>query len=548
MKLLYTLLATLCLSITINAQVTNEGAPKSWRIENPKQLDAIVMPAFDLEKITKEDEANSQRKDMPFRFGYEFITDYSLTNSGTWQTLPNGDRIWKIRFFSEGAKTMNFVLTNFNLPEGSSLYLYNNNRTDVLGAYTSSQNSEEKVLGTWLISGEDVWIEYYEPKRVKNQGNFAITKVVHGYRSSNDFMKNNNKNLNDSDICNYDVDCNTGNLSVDELKEINKKSVGIIIVGNSGFCSGALINNTNNDGAPYFLTANHCLDGNPSSVSQWAFRFNWISPNPVCSGSTPSTDNFPNYYQTASGASVKARREESDFCLVQINTVFPFEWDIVFAGWDRTSNVPPSTFGIHHPSGDIMKICLDNNPPTSNNNGILVWTVNNWDLGVTEGGSSGSPLFNNSGRIIGQLLGGDAACSGTTDNGGSDNYGRLNISWNAGNSPSSRLREWLDPNNTGASVVDYYRPNDLSVTNTDKLKNTVIAYPNPSNGIFTIEPAKVVSGTYEIYNALGQIIKSGKVATGNTTVDLSNSSNGVYFIKVMDLATGSTINTKLVKE
>lgn len=544
MKLLYTLLATLCLSIAINAQVTNEGAPKSWRIENPKQLNAIVMPAFDLEKITKEDEANSQRKDMPFRFGYEFITDYSLTNSGTWQTLPNGDRIWKIRFFSEGAKTMNFVLTNFNLPEGGSLYLYNDDRTDVLGAYTSSQNSEEKVLGTWLISGEDVWIEYYEPKRVKNQGNFAITKVVHGYRSSNDFIRRNYKDLNESDGCNYDVNCPIG--ALDNLKDINKKSAGLIIVGNSGFCSGALINNTNNDGTPYFLTANHCVGNNPSEVSQWAFRFNWISPNPVCSGFTPSTSNS-NYYQTVSGSTIKARREQSDFCLLQITAGLPASWDVNFAGWDRSTNVPSSTFGIHHPSGDIMKVCRDDNAPSQSNNGISVWIVNNWDLGVTEGGSSGSPLFNNQGRIIGQLLGGDAACDGTTDNGGSDEYGRLNVSWAGGNSPSSRLREWLDPNNTGVTTLDYYNRDFLSTGNSN-FDSKLLVYPNPSNGIFTIETTKVVSGTYEIYNTLGQIVKSGKITTGNTTVNLSSSSNGVYFIKVKDLATGSTKNTKLIKE
>ena len=57
------------------------------------------------------------------------------------------------------------------------------------------------------------------------------------------------------------------------------------------------------------------------------------------------------------------------------------------------------------------------------------WEINTsgggWELGVTEGGSSGSALFDDEGRIIGQLFGGSAACAGVDDNGGSDVYGRF---------------------------------------------------------------------------------------------------------------------------
>lgn len=543
MKLLYVLLAGLCLSFSLKAQVTNEGEPKSWKIETTAAIDAVKMPEFDLEKLLEEDRANSTKKDMPFRFGHEFITDYAITNSGDWQTLANGDRIWRMRFYSEGAKTMNFVLSNFYLPEGSTLYLYNNERTDVLGAYTSSQNSEERVLGTWLIGGEDIWIEYYEPKQVKNQGSFTISKVVHGYRSSNDFIRN-NKGLNDSGNCNQDVNCPIG--SLDNLKDINKKAVGLIIVGNSGFCSGALVNNTSNNGTPYFLTANHCV-GSVSGISQWAFRFNWVSVNTVCAQSTNSISNN-NYYQTISGASLRARRAQSDFCLVQITSSLPQSWDVVYAGWDRTTNVPSSTFGIHHPAGDIMKVCRDDNQPTSlNTGGQNVWRINNWDLGVTEGGSSGSPLFNNNGRIIGQLFGGDADCNGTTDNGGYDEYGRFNISWEGGFSPSSRLKEWLDPNNTGATILDYYGPN-LGTANNSGIINKISVYPNPSNGVFTLSSNVVVEGTYEIYNPLGQIIKAGRLTAADATINLSSNTNGIYFVKVKDSASGNTQTIKLIKE
>lgn len=436
-------------SFLCQAQVTNEGKPKSWRIRNIETVTPVAMPEFNLRAILEEDKANEGRKDIPWRFGHEFIVDYNLEDSGGWYTMPDGSRIWRMRFYSEGAKTMNFLFSDYYMPKGATLYLYNNDRTDLLGAYDEKQNNEENVLGTWLIKGEDIWLEYYEPAEVAGQGKLEIFKVVHGYRTSESYKKS-SLDLNDSGNCNYDVDCVMSD--IEELKEINKKSVALMLVGNSSFCSGALINNTSNDGTPYFLTADHCY----SNPSQWAFRFNWISPNPVCATTANSISNN-DFNQTASGAILRARRGASDFCLVEITADLPSSWDLVWAGWDRSNTVPPSTFGIHHPSGDIMKACRDLNPPSiADGGGLFMWQINDWDVGVTEGGSSGSPLFDNNGRIIGQLFAGTAACSGTNDNGGSDIYGRFAASWDQGPIISQRLKEWLDPDNTNATTLDYY--------------------------------------------------------------------------------------------
>ena len=76
---------------------------------------------------------------------------------------------------------------------------------------------------------------------------------------------------------------------------------------------------------------------------------------------------------------------------------------------------------------------------------------NGWDIGVTEQGSSGGALFDQDGRIYGQLAGGNAACSGTNDNGGFDIYGRFATSWNDNN-----LGQWLDPTSTGATTLNMY--------------------------------------------------------------------------------------------
>ncbi len=433
----------------IFAQVTNQGEPISWKLNNKNlAIKTHILPEFDLKKLQEEDKINDT-KAMPWRFGYKH--DISLGfDDGQWTTLENGDRIWTIKIKSEGALSMNVVFDEFYMPEGANLYLYNDDRSDLLGAYTSVQNQKSNSLGTWLVQGETLWIEYYEPKEVLNQGKLHIESITHGYRNAKTYQKA----LGDSGACNQDVDCPIGS-DWESQRDLTKKSVALLISGGSSFCTGALVNNTANDQTPYFLTADHCY----SNPATWSFRFGWISPNPVCATGGASA-NGPTTL-TISGASLKARHTNSDFALLEINSPIPASWDRTWAGWDNSDNDPTFVVGIHHPRGDIMKICRDDSGVIKAvNGGAQTWEITTagggWELGVTEPGSSGSPLFDQDGKIIGQLYGGAAACSGVNDNNQFDYYGRFAISWDAIAGSTNQLKPWLDPNNTGQTSMDSY--------------------------------------------------------------------------------------------
>jgi len=458
MKFKITLLLLLTLWLG-NAQVTNEGKPHSWKLSNLPKVTAAVMPAYNMQALQEEDKNNKDLK-KPWRFAHEFAVNYTLQNSGNWQTLANGDRIWRMRFKSAGAITMHFWFKDFFIPKGSLLYVYNNEHTDLFGAYDSRQNTSP-YMGTWPVSGDDVWVEYFEPAAQAGQGKLEMFKLGHGYRAIHQNISGQETLSAD---CHYDVECFVE--QIDNLKDISKKSVTAMLGSTDDgafLCSGGLVNNTANDGKPYILSANHAW----SEGAMYTFRFNWINPEPACPSSIDG-DSSINDNQTISGAILRARREESDFMLLEITSALPADWDLVWSGWDRSGTVPPYSYAVHHPAGDIMKVSLELDPlqmldNVDNNGAVNVWEINNWEVGGLEGGSSGSPLLDNYGRIIGQawyIYGADV-CSGSEPGGQSSGYGRFDVSWDAGATTASRLKEWLDPQNTGAETVDFYPPQTI---------------------------------------------------------------------------------------
>ncbi|WP_430412088.1 T9SS type A sorting domain-containing protein [Kordia sp.] len=461
-----TLVVLLALIFQATAQNSQRPQPESWNLSDIAKVAPIELPRPNLAPLQAEDAVNDLNKSIPWRFGYDHFVDYGVTNAGKWHTLPNGDRIWRIKFVSPGALTMNLIFDRYNIPFGGKVYIYSGDKSQILNVFTHQHNNPEEILGTWMVDGESIWIEYFEPKKVTGQGRLNIGNVIHGYRTLTlpDTDATNPEALNTSGACNVDVNCDiTGtSATANEVKNDVRKSVGMIVVGGSGNCTGALVNNTNNDGTPYFLTANHCLGG---SVAGWAFRFNWASDeaDADCATTAPSVDN--SFIQTASGGILRASNSESDMALIEITDAafFAANPDVVWAGWNRsTTDVPTLAIGIHHPDGDIQKVCVDldgayrNSINFNGNPSTEIWHIDDWDLGVTEPGSSGSPLFNQDGLLIGKLSGGFAACSGTNDNNLEDWYGRFGVSWDFSSVNSQQLKFWLDPAGTNPLTLGQF--------------------------------------------------------------------------------------------
>ncbi len=445
--------------IGFSQAVYEEGIP--YTFEHPTEVKSVnaipveLMPELDYDKLLKEDEKDDAAGMAP-RFGFLHEVNYSLENAGHWERLPNGDRIWRLSIFAPKARTININYSKYNVPFGGKLFIYNKDKTEVLGPFTRENEKINGEFATGFTKGEECTIEYYEPRNAIGKSTIEISGIVHGYKSIRSFVDDFLKDFNSSGPCNNDVNCAMGAAWEEQIK-----SVALHILANgTRWCSGALINNTAGDCKPYFLTADHCFSQNAGSVLNDMFVFNYHSPTPACPG-TPTGDGSTS--ESITGGTIVAKASNSDFCLIELSANPLDFYDVYYSGWDRENTAASSAVGIHHPAGDVKKISFENDPlestsysSTTQGANLTHWRVPDWDAGTTEGGSSGSPLFDQTTkRIIGQLHGGGAACSGSSNNGLADWYGKIWYSWDQnGATNTQRLAPWLDPIGTGVMFMD----------------------------------------------------------------------------------------------
>lgn len=462
-----TVILLLGLNSYLNAQLSanlplQTNDPQMEALLSP-EVPIVTMPGIDLNPYIEEDLANDA-VDKPWRFAVSIPVDLNMNNSGKWETLPNGDRIWRLHIRSHGAVSTNLLYKEFFLPKGATLHIYKPDKSQVRGAFTSNNNKEDRVFATALLKGESVVLEYYEPRHVKGQGVIHIGTFNHGYRGYGE----NNAAAGASGNCQNDVNC-----SSNTTWQIIKRAVGKWSRNGNTWCTGTLMNNTNLDCRPLFLTANHCMDGltsldydainNPGPFNTAIFYWNFETP-----GCNQSPQQNGDDTQTTNGIKLVLANPDldgnysssSDFALFELDENPKSAYNVYFAGWDASGATGTGGAGIHHPAGDVKKISIHSLTPTSAVSDRY-WRINPWDQvfgnrGVTEGGSSGSGLFRSNGRLIGQLFGSFSTnenCSDPINDTG--DYGKLSYSWTNDGAADSRrrLNVHFDPVGSGATTI-----------------------------------------------------------------------------------------------
>jgi lysyl endopeptidase len=364
-------------------------------------------------------------------------------NDGFWTEY--GDIvIWQIGFSAPKARSLNFLMKDLVLPDGAEMFVLSK-KGDIIHGPIIRDVIYDQVYATDIIESTDVIIVVRTHILQKKEFNITIHGVCQGIPRISA-----KRSWEAASDCNFDVNCAIGNGWQNE-----RDAVALVLKNGDEHCSGSLINNQCQDMRSFFLTAFHCLDsdnnGQLSTAEQdlsiYTFRFKFEAGTPSCPGNSTGSQGTWIIY---SGAIFKSAGAATDFALIELNGNMINQPNIAVAGWDRNVEIPTQVVtAIHHPNGDSKKISNDNEALITTN--ANMWIVERWDNGLVEPGSSGSPLFDNEKRIIGQLSGGDLniGCNSQTNESFIDNnrYGRFNLSWTGGGTNTTRLSNWLGTSN-----------------------------------------------------------------------------------------------------
>ncbi len=478
------IILTLLVYLKADAQISQGGMPYSLKVGNSQQfiheiLLAEIAPPFNLEGVKAEDE----KLVGTVRFAAPIDVSYNLQNSGFWTLLENGDRLWRLKVKSKDALGVFFRYDQFELAAGVQLFMYNEDGSQIFGAYTAQNNKPSQQFITGMIDGEVAFLELYEPAKVKGQSSFRISQIMHAYqpdyiKSNTDFNAYAGFGFGESLPCHIDSNCPEGDGMTQQKRSIAR--IARVFEEGVGWCTGALINNANFDGTPYILSAFHCQAGYTPIYDLWRFDFQYEKQ--FCN------DNGEPNYNSILGCNYIAGREESDFVLFELMEPIPSNYNVYYNGWNRSEILPEHSLVLHHPKGDVKKVSIDDE------NSVVIGTEIHWSNGVTtppdyhfrsildagtiEPGSSGAPYFNEQGIIVGQLHGGNANCDEFVTY-----YGRFSKSWDQGETENSRLQDWLDPNNIIETALEGYDPSTPQL-GFSKI-NGVTLTPNgdPINGV-----------------------------------------------------------------
>ncbi|WP_439185339.1 trypsin-like peptidase domain-containing protein [Carboxylicivirga taeanensis] len=473
------------------AQITHGGQPVSTA--SPLAVMELLPLAAPVAAV--QSTLTSEQGKLPLRFAEPIYTSFTPQNSGVWEQQGKM-YVWRLALRSEGAKSLNVIFDRFYLEHGDRLFAYNPSKTHVLGGFTNENNNPSKLFAIAPIIGDEIILELQTPRPPDASHELLVSAVNHDYLGVVEYIKG-TAAFGDSDDCHVNAICGPLNSS-----EINR-SVCKVIIDGSALCSGTLMNNTSQNGKPYFLTAAHCFDqfdisSGSITAQNIIFYFNFDSPN--CETTAPGRVD-----QTISGADVKAFVKNVDLALLEMNKMPPTDYQPYWAGWSRETVIADKVFSVHHPQGDVKKVSVSASAPVATTFSFFGrfiddahWHVAEWESGTTEGGSSGSGLFTQEQLLIGSLSGGYATCGNPVD----DYYMRLNKAWDVNAATDKQLVFWLD--NVGEDVlklegIDFYT-NKKVLTHYHVSDEKVVKYDNAFKGSWSGHNSRGDDAFAELYD------------------------------------------------
>ncbi|GEM_PF-1647458 len=393
-------------------------------------------------------EMQARKRGAPMPESEFYTLGISADTIGGW-SVNKKSMNWILDIDVPKAKGFFIGFDEFYLPQGAQLFVYNKKKeNDEPIVYTHADNPQGGAYSIENLFGDNVTLEYVAPKNISESPHLVLSGLGYKYIDDNgDILSGFNSSTNScmiNTICPEAEQWQTQKKGVIQLRMLKRN-------GRTYLCSGSLINNTANDKTPYVLTADHCFEDMTREEINANTEFFFEYESETCE--MAARPNYK-YHKGSQVLVLNPIGGGSDGALLKLDETIPDDWDLYFNGWDRTDNAVRSGAIIHHPLGDVKKITFYNKPLTSGKWDPTLFVNTHWiatySAGATEGGSSGSPIFNESGLVVGTLTGGDSGCNYPND---PDMYGKMWYHWDQYQDTREHMSQYLDPINTGAKKL-----------------------------------------------------------------------------------------------
>jgi len=338
-------------------------------------------------------------------------------SNGMMRSTPDGGFVWTAAAESHNATALRIHLTGFNLPENAELYVYNT-EGQAFGPYTGLGPNHDGDFWTNTVSGPVAYLQlrHFGPttENALQSTHFKIEDVAHlGAKFLLPFMQKPDTTREDISqamaFCSFNASCvvDASCYNVSAVSDAKDAVAQMLFVSGGWYyiCSGGLVADTDpGTQIPYFLTANHCISRASEASSLECF---WFFKTSNCNGAC--YDPSGAVPRTLGASILSGSSKNSDYTFMQLSENPPS--GTVMLGWNSTpvaNSHGTLLYRISHPQGApqaYSKHSVDTQTGTCRSWPRGKW-IYSYDLeGATEGGSSGSPVVNGNGQIVGQLSG-----------------------------------------------------------------------------------------------------------------------------------------------
>jgi hypothetical protein len=323
-----------------------------------------------------------------------------------------GGWTWSAAVTSPGATAVRLRFSGAFVPSGAELWVYGRHG-EAHGPYTGRGPSRRGQFWAHTVRGETARLQLRyrgdAPGRALREARLTVAEVGHlTGRFHLGRVAAGGGDVAIESFCSFNEPCviNAECTNVPAAIQPAQDAVANILFQSGAFlyiCSGGLLADTDGGSQiPYFLTANHCISKNNEAASMEAF-FQFTTP---CNGACYDPDGV---VPSTLGSVIRSKGTSADYTLLELSE--PAPPGSAFLGWNAgpvAFSTGAELFRISHPAGAPQAYSaqeVDASAPTCGGwpRGPRIYSRDT--VGGTEGGSSGSPVLNVAGEVVGQLSG-----------------------------------------------------------------------------------------------------------------------------------------------